>query len=128
MTHLPVLKEPSMNHVQRRRVFTLVVAACLLAAVSAGVALGTVRQDRGRGLAQADPPPRVTIADDLGFRDVAGPLSASWVDDHDIITVRGTKCPKSHPRKVGSSSSESSTQINGGKVTRHTRRTVTCAR
>jgi hypothetical protein len=117
-----------MTYVQRRRILTLVVAACLLAALSAGVALGTVRHDRGRGRAQADPPPRVTIADDLGFRDSAGPLSVSWVDDGDVITVQGTKCPKSHPHKVGSFSSASSTQINGGKVTRHNRRSVSCSR
>jgi hypothetical protein len=124
----PIPKEPSMTYVQRRRIFTLVVGACLLAALSAGVALGTVRHDRGRGHAQADPPPRITLADDFGFRDVAGPVGVSWVDDGDVITVRGTKCPKSHPHKVGSFSSSSSTQIDGGKVTRHTRRTVSCSR
>jgi hypothetical protein len=46
----------------------------------------------------------------------------------DVIEVAGKKCPKGHPRKVGTSSSSSSTQVNGGPVRRKERHVLLCAR
>jgi hypothetical protein len=48
-------------------------------------------------------------------------------DRTNVITVRGTKCPKSHPHKVGSSAA-SWTRIDGGKIEHRSRRTSICAR
>jgi hypothetical protein len=69
---------------------------------------------------------------------VAGPGPASGAnastaarvanDGPSVITVKGTKCPKSHPHKVGSSSAASWTQVNGGQVVHHARRSSICAR
>jgi hypothetical protein len=49
-------------------------------------------------------------------------------DDNNVIIVRGTKCPKSHPHKVGSSSAASWTRIDGGKIVHRSRRSSICAR
>jgi hypothetical protein len=49
-------------------------------------------------------------------------------DDNTIIIVRGTKCPKSHPHKVGSSSAASWTRIDGGRIVHRSRRSSICAR
>ena len=48
-------------------------------------------------------------------------------DDQNVIVVRGTKCPKSHPHKVGSSAA-SWTRIDGGKIEHRSSRTSICAR
>jgi hypothetical protein len=54
------------------------------------------------------------------------PVSAS--DGGGIVTVPGTRCPKSHPRRVGSYSSWSTSQVNGGAITRRSVHRVICAR
>lgn len=61
----------------------------------------------------------------------ASPAPSSVVkarDDNTIIIVRGTKCPKSHPHKVGSSSAASWTRIDGGRIVHRSRRSSICAR
>jgi hypothetical protein len=55
-------------------------------------------------------------------------VAARSGDGPSVITVRGTKCPKSHPHKVGSSSAASWTQVDGGPVVHHARRSSICAR
>ena len=46
----------------------------------------------------------------------------------DVIEVNGKRCPNDHPRKVGTSTSRSSTQVNGGPVRRKERHVLLCAR
>jgi hypothetical protein len=46
----------------------------------------------------------------------------------DVIEVRGKWCPADHPRRVGTSSSSSSTQVNGGPVRRQASLRLLCAR
>jgi hypothetical protein len=110
-----------MTRLPRPRVLLLLASVCALVAVTAGVALaaggraGTVR------IADASTP-EITFADRLTLPD------GSKVPGHDVVTVRGTKCPKSHPRKIGSSSSYSSTQVNGGPITARSHHSVVCSR
>jgi hypothetical protein len=82
-------------------------AALVLPLATAGAVLATA-------LAAASPAPQVA---GIGSR-----------DDNTIITVRGTKCPKSHPHKVGSSSAASWTRIDGGEIVHRSRRSSICAR
>jgi hypothetical protein len=91
-----------MDPFTQRRLLVLLTAALVLTALLAGMALA--RRDAASAAAAQATPPRDTIA------------------------VRGTRCPKSHPRTVGSYSSWSSTQVNGGKVTRRSRHAVLCSR
>jgi hypothetical protein len=46
----------------------------------------------------------------------------------DVIEVRGKWCPADHPRRVGTSSSSSSTQVDGGPVRRQASLRLLCAR
>jgi|tagenome__1003787_1003787.scaffolds.fasta_scaffold18271473_1 hypothetical protein len=58
-----------------------------------------------------------------------GPSSGTRAGDGTaVIIVRGTKCPKSHPHKVGSSSAASWTRIDGGRIVHRSRRSSICAR
>jgi hypothetical protein len=90
-----------MDPFTQRRLLALLTAALVLAVLLAGMALR---------------------------RDVASAATAQATPPRDTITVRGTRCPKSHPHKVGSYSSWSSTQVNGGEVIRRSRRAVLCSR
>jgi hypothetical protein len=81
-------------------------AALILAAAASAAGLATA-------LAAASPAP----SDGVKVR-----------DDTTIITVRGTKCPKSHPHKVGSSSAASWTRIDGGRIVHRSHRSSICAR
>jgi hypothetical protein len=118
-------QEPLMTRNPRRRIALLLVAACVLVALTAGVAIGA----SGRG---GD---HTTAATEDSFR-VTAPAgwpapwvpTVSWNGNDDVISVSGTKCPRSHPKKVGSSSSSSSTQVDGGPVRRHSRHRTICAR
>jgi hypothetical protein len=117
-------QEPLMTR-KPRRIALLLVAACVLVALTAGVAIGA----SGRG---GD---RTTAATEDSFRVTApagwpAPLvpTVSWNGSDDVISVPGKKCPRSHPKKVGASSSSSSTQVNGGPVRRHSRHRTLCAR
>ena len=114
-----------MTRNPRRRIALILAAACVLVALTAGVAIGAA----GRG---AD---RTTAATEDSFR-VTAPANwpTSWLPTvsftggNDVISVPGRKCPRSHPKKVGASSSSSSTQVNGGPVQRRSRRRTICAR
>jgi hypothetical protein len=54
-------------------------------------------------------------------------IAAAARDDNNVIVVRGTKCPKSHPHKVGSSAA-SWTRIDDGRIVHRSRRSSICAR
>ena len=61
----------------------------------------------------------------------ASPAPSSGAEANDrnnIIIVRGTKCPKSHPHKVGTSSAASWTRIDGGRIVHRSNRSSICAR
>ena len=120
-------KEIRMTTTPRRRLLTLVtISACVLLAVMGAAALGaghlghTERPDAAsRAFAVPDDTTLPRLAVDR----------ASWSGGgtSDVITVAGTKCPKSHPRKIGSSTSQSWTQVDG-KLTHRARHRVICAR
>jgi hypothetical protein len=59
--------------------------------------------------------------------DASASVAANSGDGPSVITVQGTKCPKSHPHKVGSSAA-SWTRIVDGKVEHRSRRSSICAR
>jgi hypothetical protein len=92
-----------------RRIITLLAYACALVALTAGMALAHAGRDR----APAPPAP---------------PQVSAFGGGIDVITVRATKCPKSHPRRVGSYSASSTTQINGRVIRRRSVHRVVCAR
>ena len=114
-----------MTRNPRRRIALLLAAACVLVALTAGVAIGASGRD-GAG---------TTAATEDSFR-VTAPANwpsswlptASYTRDDDIISVPGRKCPRSHPKKVGASSSSSSTQVDGGPVRRESHSRTLCAR
>lgn len=114
-----------MTRNPRRRIALLVAAVCVLVALTAGVAIGAA----GRGADDTSAPTPDS------FR-VTAPANwpSSWVPTvaftggTDIISVPGRTCPRSHPKKVGASSSSSSTQVDGGPVRRHSRHRTICAR
>jgi hypothetical protein len=91
-----------MDPFTQRRLLAMLAAALVLTVLLAGMALAR--------------------------RDVASAATAQATPPRDTITVRGTRCPKSHPHKVGSYSSWSSTQVDGGEVIRRSRRAVLCSR
>ena len=114
-----------MNRAQRRRLALLVASACLVGALTAAVALGAARRQHERPLGADAGSFRMTLPDAVGGTTLS--WSARRSDD-DIIVVAGTKCPKSHPHKVGSSSAGSWTQVNGGPVRHTSHRRTYCAR
>ena len=71
-------------------------------------------------------PPEIKLPHDIRVPDPPPWPKVRWHSDN-VISVRGTKCPKSHPHKVGSSSTGSWTQINGGKVEHSSGRRTLCA-
>ena len=114
-----------MTRNPRRRIALMLVAACVLVALTAGVAIGAAVRGSDRTTGGTEDSFRVTAP-------AAWPApwvpTISWNGDDDVISVRGSKCPRSHPKKVGSSSSSSSTQVDGGPVRRRSHRRTICAR
>lgn len=111
-----------MTRDPRRRLALLLLAVCVAVALTAGVAIGAA----GRG-------PDRTADESSTVRTSAAwpslwPPPVGWSSDDDIISVRGKKCPRSHPKKLGSSSSSSTTQVNDGPVRRHSRTRSICSR
>jgi hypothetical protein len=113
-----------MNRTQRRRLALLLAAACLVGALTAAVALGAARRGDERALS-ADGSFRMTLPGQIGSSTLS--WSAGGGGD-DVIVVPGSKCPKSHPHKVGSSSADSWSQVNGGPVRHSSHRRSYCAR
>ena len=60
--------------------------------------------------------------DDGALPDLA--VSASG----DVVTVKGDRCPKGHPHRVGRSSSSSATRVDGGPLRRTSAHSSICAR
>ena len=114
-----------MTRNPRRRIALTLVAVCVLVALTAGVRHRRRRprerphDRRDRGLV-----PRVLPA----TWPAPWVPTISWNGGDDVISVPGRKCPRSHPKKIGSSSSSSSTQVDGGPVRRHARHRTICAR
>jgi hypothetical protein len=118
-----------MTPTPRRRPITLLaISACVLLPLSGAAALGAGHLSTGH-----------TGRSDAASRESAWPFDtalprvgiggASWSSGPtgDVITVAGTRCPKSHPRKIGSSTSASWSQV-AGKLTHRSRHSVICAR
>ncbi|MEA2382469.1 MAG: hypothetical protein QOH72_2440 [Solirubrobacteraceae bacterium] len=113
-----------MTRNSRRRIALLVIAACVLVALSARVAIGAAH----RG---SDP----VTAETASFRVATPDTWPSWVpripgwgNDGDAISVPGNTCPRSHPKKIGSSSASSATRLDGGPIRRHSRYRSICTR
>jgi hypothetical protein len=115
-----------MNRTRRRRLALLLAAACAIGALTAAVAYGAARRGDDGAVRETAGSFRLTVPS------IAGRSTFSWSSGDrrgdDIITVPGTKCPKSHPRRLGSSSSSSWTQVDDGPVRHRSRRTSICAR
>jgi hypothetical protein len=112
-----------MHRLPQPRVLMLLASVCVLVAVTAGVALAAGGRTQTRTVHLADAvAPSGTLPDRLALRD------GFEVRGRDVITVPGTKCPKSHPRRIGSSSSTSSSQVNGGPITSRRHHSVVCSR
>jgi hypothetical protein len=124
---------------RRRRILVLLATA---GTITTGAVIGDAFRGSDPAPAAAAGPPEVTLPNGIGAlregvkalpdRIELPPLSwqrsAPGSDGSDVITVRGSKCPQSHPHKVGSSSAGTWTQINGGKVEHRSSRRVRCAR
>jgi len=117
-------QETRMTRNTRRRVALVLAAACVLATLGVGVAIGAAH----RG---SHPVPATTAS----FRFPTASAWPSWVptvswpgDDAGAITVAGRKCPRSHPKKIGSGSASSATRVNGGPIRRHSRYRSVCTR
>jgi hypothetical protein len=128
-----------------RTAVALLAAGTLTAGIGAGVALaggGGGSSDRADAIDAATVTlraPQIKLPRELDLprefkipHDFRVPNPPAWPklrwQAGDVISVRGTKCPKSHPHKVGSSSAGSWTQINGGKVEHSSSRRTLCAR
>ena len=109
----------------RRRALALPAAACALVAATALIVTAVGRADDRAARDDAGRPAMTRVAGWLADGDIWSPRARSERDD--VITVRGRKCPKSHPHKVGSSA-RSWTRIDDGEVKRRSRRSVICAR
>jgi hypothetical protein len=113
-----------MTRNSRRRIALLVIAACVLVALSARVAIGAAH--RGSD---------AVTAETASFRVATPDTWPSWVpripgwgNDGDAISVPGNTCPRSHPKKIGSSSASSATRLDGGPIRRHSRYRSICTR
>jgi hypothetical protein len=113
-----------MNRTRRRRLALLLSAVCAIGALTAAMAFGAVRRGDDR-TATAD-----AGSFHLTLRPFAGGRTFSWsagTRGDDVIAVPGGTCPKSHPRKVGTSSTSTWTQVNGGPVRHRSHRRTVCA-
>jgi hypothetical protein len=118
--------EDQMNRTRRRRLALVLAAVCAIGALSAAVAFGAARRGDDVAVRDSGGTFRLTVpslTDTSTFS-----WSAGGNGGEDIITVAGGRCPKSHPRRLGSSSSSSWTQIDGGPVRHRSRRRSICAR
>jgi hypothetical protein len=106
---------------RRSLLLPLSAAGAVVAATAALATGGAGGPDRADGADLA--PPRVLASTPLG-----PDLSWSRTAGDDVITVRGDKCPKSHPHKVGSSSAARWTRIDGGPIKHRSSHAVICAR
>jgi hypothetical protein len=125
---------------QPRRSFVVLLATGI--AITAGAVIGDVLRGSDAAPAAAARTPELAVPDGVGalregvkaLPDKVGVPTISWQrsgpgsDPGGVITVRGSTCPKSHPHKVGSSSTGTWTQINGGMVEHRSSRHVPCAR
>ena len=114
-----------MYRTRPRRLAILLVAAAAVAVLMAGVALGSAGRGKdGEGSAE-------TSAFRMRIPDIASidVPDVKWTrsDDDDVITVKGKKCPRSHPHKVGTSL-DWSWKDDNGRVTHRSRRRTVCAR
>lgn len=108
----------------RRRALALPAVACALVAATALIVTAVGRADDRAARDDAAQPAMTRVAGWLADGDSWSPRAR---ERDDVITVRGRKCPKSHPHKVGSSA-RSWTRIDDGEVKRGSRRSVICAR
>jgi len=118
-------KETLMYRTRPRRLAILLVAAAAVAVLMAGVALGAAGRGKdGEGNVE-------TSAFRMRIPEIASidAPDVKWTrsDDDDVITVKGKKCPRSHPHKIGTSSSWSYKDDNG-RVTRSSSRRTVCER
>jgi hypothetical protein len=116
-------QEPPMTRDPRRRLALLLLTVCVAVALTAGVAIGAA----GRGTADRTADESSAVTTNAAWPSL-WPPPVGWSSDDDIISVRGKKCPRSHPKKLGSSSSSSTTQVNDGPVRRHSRTRSICSR
>jgi hypothetical protein len=125
----PPKEDPPMTATSRRRLLMLaLISASALIGVITAAALGASGPARDRGDSSDTGPPRAGLVRDAAFPARFSLPEVSWSSAApDVIVVRGDRCPKSHPRKIGSSSSGTWTQVDG-KVTRRSYRSVICAR
>jgi hypothetical protein len=107
-----------------RLAILLVAAAAAVVVLMAGVALGSAGRGTDRGNVETSSF-RMRIPD-VGNLDRLPDVKWSRSDD-DVITVDGKKCPRSHPHKVGTSSSWSYRNDNG-RVTNRSRTRTVCER
>jgi hypothetical protein len=124
---LPSPKEPRMTRTRPRRLATLLAAAGAVAVLMAGVALGSARGGADREQTAETSAFRLTMPDVIRTGLDRLPDVTWRSDDNDVITVAGKSCPRSHPHKIGSSSSSSWTDVNG-RLTNRSRRRAICER
>jgi hypothetical protein len=116
----------------RRRAPRALPAAVAALALAGAVAAGAGGSGSPSGTTEAAAAetvrvaaPTITLPDDLRVKlpkvTVRGPSG-------DVIKVKGDRCPKDHPRRVGTSSSSSWSQVNGGPVKKREQRRLLCAR
>lgn len=113
-----------MNRTRRRRLALILAAVCAVGALTAAMAFGATRRADDRAATAG------TGSFDLTLNPFGRASTFSWTSgDHgdDVIVVPGRKCPKSHPRKVGTSSTSTWTQVNGGPVRHRSHRRTVCA-
>jgi hypothetical protein len=112
-----------MTRDPRRRLALLLLAVCIAIALTAGVAIGAAGSGPDRTADES-----ATVTTSAAWPSL-WPPPVDWSSgDDDVISVRGKKCPRSHPKKIGSSSSSSTSQINDGPVRRHSRSRSICTR
>jgi len=118
-------KETVMYRTRPRRLAILLVAAAAVAVLMAGVALGSAGRGKD-GEANAETSAFRMRIPEIASIDVP---DVKWTrsNDNDLITVDGKKCPRSHPHKVGTSSSWSYRNDNG-RVTHRSRTRTVCER
>jgi hypothetical protein len=109
----------------RYRALALPAIACALVAATALIVTAVGRADDRAARDEAAQPAMIRVAHGMATGDVWSPRARGERDD--VITVRGRKCPKSHPHKVGSSARRW-TRIDDGEVKHGSRRSVICAR
>jgi hypothetical protein len=113
-----------MNRIRPRRLAILLAAAGAVAVLMAGVALGSAGRGDDRESTAETSAFRIRIPDIASIDVPDVKWTRSDDKDDDIITVKGKKCPRSHPHKVGTSVDWSWKNDNGRVTHRSSRRTV----